>query len=64
MYHFDETVIAPFAEQNIDATDDEIQANFQQLLLAQIEQKLDHNIWGANDRAAYCLSTATYGTPS
>lgn len=57
MYHFDETVIAPFAEQNIDATDDEIQANFQQLLLAQIEQKLDHNIWGltTGQRIAYQL---------
>jgi len=57
MYHFDETVIAPFAEQNIDATDDEIQANFQQLLLAQIDQKLDHNIWGltTGQRIAYQL---------
>lgn len=57
MYHFDETVIAPFAEQNIDATEDEIQLKFQQLLLAQIEQKLDHNIWGltTGQRIAYQL---------
>lgn len=57
MYHFDETVIAPFAEQNIDASEEDIQANFQQLLLAQIEQKLDHNIWGltTGQRIAYQL---------
>ncbi|MCI2283108.1 M14 family metallopeptidase [Colwellia sp. MSW7] len=57
MYHFDEMVIAPFAERNIDASDAEIQAKFQELLLAQIEQKLDHNIWGltTGQRIAYQL---------
>ena len=57
MYHFDETVIAPFAKQNIDASEKEIKINFQQLLLDQIEQKLDHNIWGltTGQRIAYQL---------
>ncbi len=57
MYHFDEAVIAPFAQQNIDATEEEIKANFQQLLLDQIEQKLEHNIWGitTGQRIAYQL---------
>jgi len=57
MYHFDEAVIAPFAEQNIDASDDEIKVHFEQLLLSQIEQKLDHNIWGltTGQRIAYQL---------
>ncbi len=57
MYHFDETVIASFAQQNIDASAEEIKANFQQLLLKQIEQKLDHNIWGltTGQRIAYQL---------
>ena len=57
MYHFDETVIAPFAQQNIDASEEEIKLGFQQLLLDQIEQKLDHNIWGltTGQRIAYQL---------
>jgi predicted deacylase len=57
MYHFDETVITPFAQQHIDALEEDIQADFQQLLLDQIEQKLDHNIWGltTGQRIAYQL---------
>jgi len=57
MYHFDESVIAPFAEQHIDAHEEDIKVNFQQLLLDQIEQKLDHNIWGltTGQRIAYQL---------
>ena len=57
MYHFDESVIDPFAKQNIDACEEEITTNFQQLLLDQIEQKLDHNIWGltTGQRIAYQL---------
>lgn len=57
MYHFDEAVIKPFAQQNIDACEDEIKTKFQQLLLDQIEQKLDHNIWGltTGQRIAYQL---------
>ncbi len=57
MYHFNESVIAPFAQQHLDAAEHEIQTNFQQLLLDQIEQKLDHNIWGltTGQRIAYQL---------
>lgn len=57
MYHFDENVIQSFAEQNIAISDDEVATRFQQLLLAQIEQKLDHNIWGltTGQRIAYQL---------
>ncbi len=57
MYHFDEAVITSFAQQNIDACEEEVSANFQQLLLDQIEQKLDHNIWGitTGQRIAYQL---------
>ncbi len=57
MYHFDEAVIAPFAQQHIDAFEEDIQVNFQQLLLDQIEKKLDHNIWGltTGQRIAYQL---------
>jgi predicted deacylase len=57
MYHFDEAVIAPFAQQRIDDCEEEISASFQQLLLDQIEQKLDHNIWGitTGQRIAYQL---------
>ena len=57
MYHFDESVVVPFAKQNIDVNEDEIKANFEQLLLNQIEQKLDHNIWGltTGQRIAYQL---------
>ncbi len=57
MYHFDESLIAPFAEQNIDANEEQIKVSFQQLLLDQIEQKLDHNIWGltTGQRIAYQL---------
>jgi len=57
MYHFDEAVIAPFAKQHLDVSEDEIKASFQQLLLDQIKQKLDHNIWGltTGQRIAYQL---------
>jgi len=57
MYHFDDAIISPFVEQHIDASEVEIQANFEQLLLDQIENKLDHNIWGltTGQRIAYQL---------
>ncbi len=57
MYHFDQSVISPFAQQNIDLSDEEIEVNFKQLLLDQIEQKLEHNIWGltTGQRIAYQL---------
>ena len=57
MYHFDEGIINPFVEQHIDANEEEIQTDFEQLLLEQIENKLDHNIWGltTGQRIAYQL---------
>jgi len=57
MYHFDEGIISPFVEQHIDASEDEIRTDFEQLLLDQIENKLDHNIWGltTGQRIAYQL---------
>ena len=57
MYHFDEGIISPFVEQHIDASEDEIRSDFEQLLLDQIENKLDHNIWGltTGQRIAYQL---------
>ncbi len=55
MYHFDQSVIAPFAEQHLDLCEEEIGAKFKQLLVDQIEQKLEHNIWGltTGQRIAY-----------
>ena len=57
MYHFDEAMIMPFAEQHIGASDEEVEARFKQLMLAGIEQKLDHNIFGltTGQRIAYQL---------
>ncbi|TPH12286.1 succinylglutamate desuccinylase/aspartoacylase family protein [Litorilituus lipolyticus] len=57
MYHFDESVIAPFADKFIDATDGDIQQQFKQLMLNEIEQKLEHNIFGltTGQRIAYQL---------
>jgi len=57
MYHFDEAVISPFAQQHIDVTEDEIKAKFEQLLLDQIDHKLTRNNWGltTGQRIAYQL---------
>ena len=57
MYHFDEAVIEPFVRKYLDANEQDIRAAFQQLLLNEIEQKLDHNIWGltTGQRIAYQL---------
>lgn len=57
MYHFDEGIISPFVEQHIDASEEQIRTDFEQLLLDQIEDKLDHNIWGltTGQRIAYQL---------
>ena len=57
MYHFDESIIVPFAQQNINASEDEIRVGFEKVLIDQIEQKLDHNIWGltTGQRIAYQL---------
>lgn len=57
MYHFNQSVIAPFAEKNIDASEADIKQEFEQLLVDEIEQKLEHNIWGltTGQRIAYQL---------
>lgn len=57
MYHFDQSIIAPFAQQYLDASEAQIKLHFEQTLIAQIEQKLDHNIWGltTGQRIAYQL---------
>jgi len=57
MYHFDESIIKPFVQQCIGKDDATIEANFKQLMLDTIEQKLDHNIYGltTGQRIAYQL---------
>jgi predicted deacylase len=57
MYHFDQSVIAPFAQQNLDVSEAEIADKFQQLLINEIDQRLEHNIWGitTGQRIAYQL---------
>lgn len=62
MYHFDEAVITPFATQYIEASEQDIREKFQQLLLDEIEQKLDHNIWGltTGQRIAYQLQALAH----
>ena len=57
MYHYNEAIITPFAEKHIDASNVEIKDAFEQTLIDQIEQKLDHNIWGltTGQRIAYQL---------
>jgi predicted deacylase len=57
MYHFDQSVIIPFAEKNLNASEKEIKEKFQQLLVTEIEQKLKHNVWGltTGQRIAYQL---------
>ncbi|WP_057832690.1 succinylglutamate desuccinylase/aspartoacylase family protein [Colwellia sp. TT2012] len=57
MYHFDESVIEPFAQQYLDASEEEIKDKFQQLLLSEVETKLAHNSWGltTGQRIAYQL---------
>jgi len=57
MYHFDQSVIEPFVKQNIDAPQEDIKQKFEQLLLDEVDQKLDHNTWGltTGQRIAYQL---------
>jgi len=57
MYHFDSSIIEPFVQQNLDASEDEIKYKFQQLLVTEIDQKLEKNIWGitTGQRIAYQL---------
>lgn len=62
MYHFDEAIIAPFTEQYIDANEKDIKIAFEKMLVDQIEQKLDHNVWGltTGQRIAYQLQRMAY----
>ena len=57
MYHFDQSIIAPFAKQNVDASEADIKANFEQLLSDQIDAKLAPSVWGLStgQRIAYQL---------
>jgi len=57
MYHFDESIIAPFVQSSIGKDDQTIEANFKALMIDSIEQKLDHNIFGltTGQRIAYQL---------
>jgi len=57
MYHFDESIIAPFAEKHMLSSDLKIADEFKKLMLNQIEQKLEHNIYGltTGQKIAYQL---------
>lgn len=57
MYHFDQSIIEPFVQAHIEASEDAIQQNFEQLLSEQIETKLSHTQWGLStgQRIAYQL---------
>lgn len=62
MYHFDESIIEPFAKSHADASAADIKRHFEQLLTSQIEDKLDHNVWGltTGQRIAYQLQRLAY----
>jgi len=62
MYHFDESVIKPFAKKHVGASEVEIKQHFEQLLTSQVEEKLDHNRWGltTGQRIAYQLQRLAY----
>jgi predicted deacylase len=57
MYHFDEGIIKPFVRECIGKNDETIEANFKKLMIDNIEEKLDHNIYGltTGQRIAYQL---------
>lgn len=57
MYHFDAEVIPAFAQQYKDSSNEDIKKAFNVLLLNEIDQKLDHNIFGltTGQRIAYQL---------
>jgi len=62
MYYFDQSIITPFAKENIDASDAEIKHNFEQLLTAQIDKQLNPSVWGLStgQRIAYQLQSLAY----
>jgi len=57
MYHFDESQIQHFAQQHMKSNAENIEREFKALMLNEIEQKLDHNIYGltTGQRIAYQL---------
>jgi hypothetical protein len=57
MYHFDESIIEPFAKKHLQSSPDEIAHQFQSLMLDAIDKKLKHNIYGitTGQRIAYQL---------
>ena len=57
MYHFNREQIAPFAKQYAEASVEEIKSAFEQLMLCDIEDKLEHNQFGltTGQRIAYQL---------
>jgi hypothetical protein len=57
MYHFNHQLVNDFVQQHINASDEQIKNKFQQLLVNEIDGKLEHNIWGitTGQRIAYQL---------
>lgn len=57
MYHYNPDLIAKFAQQHVDSDNSTIQSAFEQLMLDDIDQQLDHNIYGitTGQRIAYQL---------
>jgi len=57
MYHFDADAIAPFAREHLNSDNITIEREFKALLLEEIDDKLDHNIFGltTGQRIAYRL---------
>jgi predicted deacylase len=57
MYHFDASMIAPFAKEYLSRSNEEIEVAFKALMLEKIEQKLNHNVYGltTGQRIAYQL---------
>ena len=57
MYHFDESIIEPFAKAHLTDSIVEIERAFKALMVEQISQKLNHNIYGitTGQRIAYQL---------
>ncbi|REL34309.1 succinylglutamate desuccinylase/aspartoacylase family protein [Thalassotalea euphylliae] len=57
MYHHNPDLVVPFVQDNFDASEQEIKAKFKQVLLDDIDQQLDHNMYGltTGQRIAYQL---------
>ena len=46
MYHFDESIIEPFAQAHLTQSNVEIAQAFQALMVEQVSQKLNHTVYG------------------